>query len=354
MPVPSIGWTPGSEPGYLLVVWEGLRTNLSVATLAASTIVLTASTFYFARELGLERSRNVAAAADGTTPSATESVARADTAVTRGAARVPGSTPAGGNQPTSAAAAASRPDTAPDRFRERNRSQAEEFLRRYDNPETRAALLEEQLENQRRFLALLRPKLDLDEERWNKLLALINEQETDRRIRSARCLTDLTCLRLDLGSNYGEQQRQAVVDLIGEKNHDKLQEFRRDGFQADWLAKFQARLGPTLALSSHQMDELGSALGDEVRRTRREIESHGHETSMFSTRYGTVLYAKDTKTVEERMASATASVDHLRNRAGTLLNGEQLTIFNQLQDDSLLSFRPFARVGVAVQAQGYE
>jgi hypothetical protein len=239
-----------------------------------------------------------------------------------------------------------------DRRRARNRKEAEEFLRRYDNPETRAKLLEDQAEIHRGINSALRSELDIDAGRFDRLIKLLAEQQLDSRARMARCLTDRFCVRPDLGD--GTQRRQAVVDLIGEENTVKLEKYGRDRPQSGEFAKLQARFGPRLALSPPQLDELSIALHDEMIRTRREIESHGHETGTFATSYGIIVYARDTKTLDERMTSAAASIDRMRDRAGTLLNGEQLAVFNQMQDDALMVFRPSARVAIAGLELGFE
>ncbi len=337
--------------------------NVGVVMLSVSTVVLAASSAYLAHELVKERDRNAAAEAATHSVSPTVGAAAAAPAMAAAPALARSARSASSDDGAAAAIAANLPVPKPipgtpehalARQRERNRPQAVEFLRRYDNPQTRQALVDERLDNQRRDLALLRPKLGLDADRWERLVKLLTEQEIDRRVRSARCITDDACVRMDFGAGYGEQQRQAVTDLIGAKNVDQLETFRRQGSQVNSLARFQARLGSKLELTPVQLEELASALADEAYRTRREIDSHDHESASYSTRYGVIVYSVDTDTLEKRMASASASVDRMRDRAGTLLNGEQLTIFNQAQDDALLLFRPYARVGVAARAQGYE
>jgi hypothetical protein len=329
--------------------------KFGTVTLAASTLVLAGCTVYFARELAYERERNSAALVESgpdaaaLTPPGPESAA---------------ATPPGQSAPLVSAAAAPAPDddvqadaaagsaSVDDTRRARNRKQAEEFLRRYANPETRAKLLKGQVEAHQRIYSALRSELDIDAERFDRLIQLFADRRLDRQVRMARCLTDISCLRPDLVDSA--QQRQAIVDLIGEKNTIKLEKYGRDRSRSGEFAGLQARLGPRLALSPQQLDELSSALHDEVKRTRREIESHGHETGAFASHYGIIVYARDTKTVDERMASAAASIDRMRDRASTLLNGEQQTVFEQAQDDALLVFRPFARVSIAAYEQGYE
>ena len=213
-------------------------------------------------------------------------------------------------------------------------------------------LLEEQIKKHRDIYSWARSQLDIDAERFERLIKLFAERLIDRRMRMARCITDILCVRPNLDD--GAERRQAVVDLIGKENAAKLENFGRDRSRSSEFAKFQARLGPRLALAPQQLDELSSALYDERMRTGREIESHGHEAGNFATSYGVIVYSRDAKTLEERMASAAASIDRLRDRAGTLLSGEQLTVFNQMQDDALLVFRPFSRVAIAAIEQGYE
>jgi hypothetical protein len=318
-----------------------------IVTLAASTVVLAGCTVYLARELGLERERNSTALA--------ESVPDATALGAPGPETATISPPGGPATPSATAAATEAPadsGSVDDRRKARNKQQAEEFLRLYDDPETRAKLLQDQLEAQRRSHSGLRSLLEIDTEHFDRLINLFAEQEIDRRARIARCLLDVFCLRPDLVS--GAERRQAVVDVIGEENTVKMEQFRSDQSRSSQFGVFQARLGPRLELSPQQLDELSSALHEAQMRARQEFESHGHEYRNFATSYGVIVYAADTKTVDERMASAAASVDLMRDRAGALLNSEQLEVFNQMQDDSLLVFRPFVRMSIAALEQGYD
>jgi hypothetical protein len=213
-------------------------------------------------------------------------------------------------------------------------------------------MLEQVTNSQRSFYSLLRPELGIDAERFEQLVKLLATQKIDRRVRAARCLTEPSCTQTDFSG--GIQERQAIVDLIGEKNTVKLLDFVGDPTRSNMFAKFQARLGPKLALSPPQLVELESAFYDERMRTSRELESQGHPSRDFATNFGVIVYASDTKTLEERMGSAAASVDRVRDRASALLNSKQLEIFNQTQDDALLTFRPYARVGIAALALGYD
>lgn len=318
-----------------------------IVTLAASTVVLAGCTVYLARELGLERERNSTALAESDPDATALGAPGPETAAT---------SPPGGPVTSSATSPAieapADSGSVDDRRKARNKEQAEEFLRLYDDPETRAKLLQDQLEAQRRSHSGLRSALEIDVEHFDRLINLFAEQEIDRRVRMARCLLDVFCLRPDLAS--GAERRQAVVDVIGEENTVKMEQFRSDQSRSSQFGVFQARLGPRLALSPQQLDELSSALHEAQMRARQEFESHGHEYRNFATSYGVIVYAADTKTVDERMASAGASVDLMRDRAGALLNSEQLEVFNQMQDDSLLVFRPFVRVSIAALEQGYD
>ena len=325
--------------------------KLGIATLAASTVVLAGCTVYFARELARERERNATALVESGPGAAAPSPSGPRSVAAPGQSSQPAPASAPGNGAPADAAAGTASSVADSR-KARNREQAAEFLRQYDDPETRAKMLAGQVETHRRIYSALRSELDIDAERFDSLMKLFGERQLDRRVRMARCLTDTFCLTPNLVD--GAQQRQAIVDLIGEANTVKLEKYSRTRSRTGEFEKLQARLGPKRALSDQQLDELSSALHDEQQRTRQEIESHGHESGAFASSYGIIVYAKDTKTVEERMASAAASIDRMRDRAGTLLNGEQLTVFNQVQDDALLVYRPFARVAVAAIELGFE
>jgi hypothetical protein len=321
----------------------------SVATLAASTAVLAGCTVYLARELALERNRNAAALVESGPQAGTPGMAGRENATssTGESLAATASTPEGAH-----AGATAEPASIEDRRKARNKEQAEEFLRRYDNPETRAKLLQDQVQAQRRGQSGLRSALDIDARQFDRLINLYAEQELDRRARMARCLTDVFCVRPNLVDRA--ERRQAAVEVIGEEKTARLEQYRSEQSRSSQFGIFQARLGPQLALSPQQLDELSTALFEEQARARQEIESHGHEYRNFATTYGVIVYSTDTNTLEERMASAAASVSLMRDRAGALLNSEQLEVFNQMQDDSLLVFRPYARVMMAARELGYD
>ena len=144
-----------------------------------------------------------------------------------------------------------------------------------------------------------------------------------------------------------------MVDLIGERNVKKFEDFLRERPQTGSIAKFQARLGPTLALPPDQLSDLARALSQEAAQTHEELAARGGRVYTYEGSHGVIVFSADTQTLDERMASASASVLRLRERAGAFLDGERLRIFNQLQDDSLLKFRSTSRMDIAIAAAGY-
>jgi hypothetical protein len=325
------------------------------ALLAACVLTLAASTVYFAREL-----RSLQDGEAGRGPGM--AVSAADSVV---AVPVREMTPTG-NHATQVSAAAplpeamapAAPETSPTddavRSRERAAKAARSLLARYENPETRKILIEAEYVSAQRLFALLRPRVELDDARWEKFLRLTVDLQVDRRVRAARCGIDPQCAKPELPAGQRDRERQQMVDLIGDRNVKKFEEFLRERPQTGSIAKFQARLGPTLALPPDQLSELARALSQEAAQTHAELAARGGRVFTFEGSHGVVVFSGDTRTLDERMASASASVLRLRERAGAFLDGERLRVFNQLQDDSLLKFRSTARADIAIAAAGYE
>lgn len=326
------------------------------AVLSACVLALAASTIYFARELHVLQTGEPAAL-PGVTISAAAATAASvpaleETTTANLATQVSAATPS--PEAIAPPAAATSPAEQAKRSRERAAEAARVFLARYENPATRKTLIEDQIVSAHWHFALLQPRVGLDKERWEKFLGLAVDLQVDRRVRTSRCRIDPACEKPELPAGHRERERQQMVDLIGEGNVKKFEDFVRERPQTGSLAKFQARLGPSLALPPDQLSELARVISQETARSHRELVERGVHTSTFEGSHGVIVFSEDTQTLDERMASASASVQRLRERAGALLDGERLRIFNQLQDDSLLKFRPHARMDIVIAAAGYE
>ena len=71
----------------------------------------------------------------------------------------------------------------------------------------------------------------------------------------------------------------------------------------------------------------------------RDYSNEGTHIKGFGNMDRMSLFYADKLPAEGRMASAEAYVQRTRARAATVLAGDQLTVFNQMQDDLLHDFR---------------
>ena len=65
----------------------------------------------------------------------------------------------------------------------------------------------------------------------------------------------------------------------------------------------------------------------------------------------TIVYAKDAATTEQSLESAQQYAQRVRDRAALVLNTGQLAVFNQMQDDMMISFRRFHRQELARRSE---
>lgn len=327
--------------------------NKAVMVLTASTVVLTATTLYYAHALGELRSRDLPAASaavqQASTPPAempeSEAEAQPPHAPSATAAATPTAT-----SPAPTSASASDP-LAP--ARARNAEPAKEFLARYNDPKAREAMELSDIASRRRRLQKMANSLQLTDAQFDEVVKLQVDEFMDNRLRAARCILDSGCLIPAPAPAELEERRRALTESIGEKKLAQLRAEDRRGPEATMIAKLQSRLPPELRLKPAEEEALADAMGDEIQRMRKELRTGEKRVSTYGG-YGVVTYVKGVTTLEENMEFARDSARRLNDRAATLLVGKRLETFNTLQADSVVMFRAFIRREISLRAAGYE
>ncbi len=234
----------------------------------------------------------------------------------------------------------------------RQRRQAADYLLRHGDPAGRAALRELALDSARRSTADLARRLDLTPGQYDRLVQLIADQDLDQRLATARCAADPACVSPAPDSAVFSARDQEIRDIIGD---DGLRELRADlhagGRERRIVDGLQARLAGGAALTVTQAADLTRALFDENRRQQRELYQRQQHGQAFRLADGTSLtYADDAPSPELALRSGEMSVQATRDRAATVLTGEQLAAFNRMHDDLLVAFRAFIRDEYAPRA----
>jgi hypothetical protein len=86
-------------------------------------------------------------------------------------------------------------------------------------------------------------------------------------------------------------------------------------------------------------EALISVLAEERQQIHQEAAARGAGMNGFGTGIGVVFSASDASTPEAQMESAQASSRRMRERAAEVLTPEQLRVFDEMQDELLISLR---------------
>jgi hypothetical protein len=327
--------------------------NKAVALLTASTVVLTASTLYYAHELGELRSREPPAAhpAVGDAPPPIAVPAANELPAT---AAGPGTSPA---SPASGASPAAAPFDMPGSLasdRALHSESARRFLAQYDDAEKRERMIAAAIDSRRKRLRKTANELDIPEDQLDTLIELQIEARMDRQVRLGRCLLDPACAKPEPPPASFEERGQAITEKIGEQKLAQLRaQDRRNGPEGPMLEKLQNRLPPELRLKPAEMDALADAVGEEVRQMQNELRTGGRKVTTFSG-YSVIPYVRGIPTMEENLGMAYRSSRRLNDVAATQLSGERLETFQTLQADGVVKFREYIRRQIQLRAAGYE
>lgn len=320
--------------------------NKLVAALSVSTAICASAALYFRHQLIEERmaaarSPSEAARVQPHAPALAEPPAPVQSPPSTAAQAAAGVTaPVAASQVPEASGEQPSPSDA---NKIRMRERAAVFLRKYDNEYGRLELAEQQMTRARESLAGFDRQRNLDSATWQKLIALVADQELEKQALAARCAIDPLCVMPPGLSELLTSNKQAIQQLIGEDGFKEMQDWRMAEFSRRAASGLSARLPAQSALSSSQFTALAAALQGERNSFTREYRAAGQHIVGFSSMEGmTVMYA-DQATSEERTLSAQNYVQRVRDRAATVLRGEQLTVFNQMQDELLLDFERYLR-----------
>ena len=324
----------------------------TIVALTLSTILLAGSTVYYAYQLGELRAMGSPVAS----PAAAQQTHASDssTAMRKPASKpeVASSAEAGKKTPDAAAQTSAKPRSRRDEQLERYGADAAELLARYDHPDTRAALLAEELKHRREALRAMRSRVELSDRQWEDAAALQAAERLDTRARATRCFLSKACEMPEAPPRDLEERRQAFIDEVGQKKFDALQAQERRGAEEGVVKKLQERLPPALRLRPNEADALLDSLAEEAQEIMGEMRSRGGDVATFSS-YGAIPYSREPVDLEEHMAAARAATERMRDRAAMLLSGERLETFNIQLDDGLLMFRSFMRREISLRALGY-
>jgi hypothetical protein len=333
--------------------------NKPVVVLSISTALLASSTAYLALELHRR----------GGTPTTSSAIPIAAT-VEAGSTPQPQSTgigaairddsPAPTSMTATSTAAPSARDAAAANAKSRDAQGdpaagfARQMVARYDDPNQRPAMLEEQRSIVRRQYAKLQERLKLSDAEFSELVAVIAEEQLQLQMNWARCAADPAC-DTRKPPDHSMDRTQDYQALLGSEGVEAFTQFRKSIVEREAVIQLRGRLPDTSFLPESQAEKLIMALAEERENFSREATARGAKATSWGTNLGLLLYTEDSGLTEQYIAEATQYSQRLRTRAASVLTPAQLAAYVQMQEELLAMFttnvRPPSRQQKSTVAQ---
>jgi len=307
--------------------------RIALVVLSLTTVAFAASTVYLAHELHEERTRPVAEAR-------LPQVASAPTlpAVEPRAAPTHATAPATAT-PTATIAMMATTSAVPiteAQIQAQQRQYMEEMLARLQDPEQREEILSEYKMVSRNSNPRLAQALQLTTEEYERLIELMATGQVNSIETSAHCSLDPECLAHGTGRREPDWKAQEIANLLGPERQRKYSEYQNSIPERESVAQLRERLDDAAYLPDGQAESLIRLLAEERQRITADA---GSGFMGIGNGSGMAFVTVGAGSPEERFRSAQENSQRLRERAAEILTPEQLRVFNDMQDEVVLSAR---------------
>jgi hypothetical protein len=220
---------------------------------------------------------------------------------------------------------------------------ARHFLAQIADPQQR----EEMLAQRRMHLRNQYPRVDqvlgLSAEEHARFLELLTLQQVDMQETSSRCIVDPQCPMQSAYRGGADTRSQEIASLLGSDRMQKFETYKNTMGEREAITQLRSRLSDAQRLGDDKAEQLISALAQERDALHREALNNGTGMNGFGIGAGMVYSPNDGRSLEERFQAARQNSQRLRDRAAQYLNAEQQRIFNEMQEETLLSLRSMLR-----------
>jgi len=302
-----------------------MRPIVIALTLVSATFAGT--TVYFARELELERERSRAVAPPhAQTPPAGQAQLR-----------LPAAAPSVANLTATSPLAQSESGEA-----DAKNMQIEESrrtLKMLTDPTQREGMLLEQKVMMRNMYPRLARSIGMTNEESERLFTLLAQQQIDFEEKFARCTVDPNCNMRDAGLNQIDPSAQEIADLLGADRQQQFEAYKNTLTERESVVQLRTRLSDASRLPDDRAETLIAALADERQKIHMEAAQRGAGMNGFGTGVGVIFSASDAATPEAQLESAQANSQRMRARAAEVLDAEQLRVFDEMQEELMISLQ---------------
>jgi hypothetical protein len=299
-----------------------MRIIVIALTLVSAT--LAGTTVYFARELQLERERSHAVAAPiAQTPPAPQ-------------AQLPlPSAPPVAHQTITPPLAHAESKEADEKNMQIEASRR--TLKMLSDPTRREGMLLEQKMMMRNMYPRLAQTIGMTNEEAERLFTLLAQQQIDFQEKFARCAVDPNCDVQDGGLNQTDPSAQEIAELLGAGRQQQFEAYKNTLMERESVVQLRTRLPDSSRLPDERAEALIAALADERQKIHMEAAQRGAGMNGYGTGVGVIFSASDAATPEAQLESAQANSRRMRERAAEVLDSEQLRVFDEMQEELMIS-----------------
>jgi hypothetical protein len=314
--------------------------NKAVLSLGAASLVLAGTTIYLARTVAKESAASpVASSTEASPTTAGRSGAGKRAAASRGGAGSNGSsaeTPAESSTTDSAQTTEAAKPWSPEAYQKLMDAETEAAKR---DPQLRHELIEERIPIIRDQYLPLQRRLKVDNERWQRFMEVLAGHDLGYFAALADCKKSRNCEQPDISQDQYAQQRQEIVDVLGDAHTAAFEAYRNSGNERFGIRQIQAELPEDAQIPEDRAEDLVQALAKTRMEVEAEMSSREKNVGRFYQMNGALLYDKDLPTAESRVEDAARYSRRLRAQAAKFLQGRQLAAFNRQQDRLLQLLR---------------
>jgi hypothetical protein len=213
------------------------------------------------------------------------------------------------------------------------------FLSQIADPQQREELLAERKVQMRNSFPRLDQVLGLTPEQYARFMDLQARQQIDMQEASARCMVDPACDPRDMRWSPNDFHGDDIANLLGPDGMQKFEAYKNTMGEREAVTQLRGRLPDSQRLGEDRSEQLITALAQEREAINQEAYRNGTGMTGFGIGAGMVFAPADDRPFEERYEAARRYSQRLRDRAAQYLNADQQRIFNEMQEDTLLSLR---------------
>jgi hypothetical protein len=311
--------------------------------LAISTAAFAGTTAYLAYELAVERERASLPAAAPYQSSLVSAASSPGTAQTKPSdAPAAATTPAVTTNPDSGVVTRSNSMTEAD-IKKAQAEYSRRFLAQMADPQQREDTVLERKVQMRHSFPRVEQVLGLTPEQYARFLELQARQQLDMQEAHSRCMVDPACQLRDMRWSPDDFHGDEIASLLGPERMQKFETYKNTMGEREAVSQLKSRLPDSQRLGDDRAEQLITALAQEREALNQEAYRSGSGMTGFGIGAGMVFAPANDRPFEERYEAARQYSQRLRDRAAQYLNAEQQRVFNEMQEDTLLSLRSALR-----------